>query len=114
RAQRTGRRRTPWGGFADGRGSSCRCEPTTNVNPVNGPTAWPGKQDPPMNTFADLGVPSFVCDALARRGITHPFEIQAATIADALAGRDVCGRAPTGSGKTLAFGVPLVASLADG
>ncbi len=67
-----------------------------------------------MNTFADLGVPSFVCDALARRGITHPFEIQAATIADALAGRDVCGRAPTGSGKTLAFGVPLVASLADG
>ncbi len=61
-------------------------------------------------TFAQLGVPSFICDALARRDITEPFEIQAATIADMLAGRDVCGRAPTGSGKTLAFGVPLVAN----
>jgi superfamily II DNA/RNA helicase len=63
-------------------------------------------------TFAQLGVPTFICDALARRGITEPFEIQAATIADGLAGRDVCGRAPTGSGKTLAFGVPLVANTA--
>jgi len=62
-------------------------------------------------TFAELGVPSFISDALARRGITQPFEIQAVTIADALAGRDVCGRAPTGSGKTLAFGVPLIANL---
>ncbi|MDJ0769240.1 MAG: DEAD/DEAH box helicase [Ilumatobacter sp.] len=61
-------------------------------------------------TFAQLGVPQFICDALARRGITEPFAIQAATIADGLAGRDVCGRAPTGSGKTLAFGVPLVAN----
>ena len=61
-------------------------------------------------TFAQLGVPSFVCDALERRGITEPFAIQAATIEDALAGRDVCGRAPTGSGKTLAFGIPMVVS----
>lgn len=60
-------------------------------------------------SFADLGLPFFITSALERRGITHPFEIQAATIADALAGRDVCGAAPTGSGKTLAFGVPLVA-----
>ncbi|NNE13078.1 MAG: DEAD/DEAH box helicase [Ilumatobacter sp.] len=64
-------------------------------------------------TFAELGVPSFIVDALARRGITEPFEIQAATIADGLAGHDVCGRAPTGSGKTLAFGVPLVVRAAD-
>ena len=61
-------------------------------------------------TFAQLGVPSFICDALARRDIHAPFEIQAATVADGLAGRDVLGRAPTGSGKTIAFGVPLVAS----
>ena len=61
-------------------------------------------------TFAQLGVPTFICDALERRGITEPFAIQAATIADGLAGRDVCGRAPTGSGKTLAFGVPLIAT----
>jgi len=60
-------------------------------------------------TFAQLGVPESIVAALAERGITEPFEIQAATIADALAGRDVCGRAPTGSGKTLAFGIPLLA-----
>ncbi|MEJ7800326.1 MAG: DEAD/DEAH box helicase [Ilumatobacter sp.] len=63
-------------------------------------------------TFAQLGVPPFICDALARRGIIEPFEIQTATVADGLAGRDVCGRAPTGSGKTIAFGVPLVANTA--
>ena len=62
-------------------------------------------------TFAQLGVPNSIVSALASRGIIEPFEIQAATIADALAGRDVCGRAPTGSGKTLAFGIPLVASV---
>ena len=43
-----------------------------------------------------------------------PFPIQAATIADTLAGRDVCGRAPTGSGKTLAFGIPLAMSAKRG
>jgi len=62
-------------------------------------------------TFSDLGVPDRICEALERRGITEPFEIQATTIADAMAGRDVCGRAPTGSGKTLAFGIPLVAGV---
>ena len=61
-------------------------------------------------TFAQLGVPKSIGYALARRGITRPFEIQTATIADAMTGRDVCGHAPTGSGKTLAFGIPLVAN----
>jgi superfamily II DNA/RNA helicase len=65
-------------------------------------------------TFSDLGVPESICTALVARGITQPFQIQAATIADALAGRDVCGRAPTGSGKTLAFGIPLVVTVARG
>jgi len=62
-------------------------------------------------SFADLGVPQSICDALARRDIHAPFEIQAATLVDALAGRDVLGRAPTGSGKTLAFGIPIVTDL---
>ncbi len=62
-------------------------------------------------TFADLGVPNSICQALSRRGIDQPFEIQAATISDALEGRDICGRAPTGSGKTLAFGIPLIATV---
>jgi len=64
-------------------------------------------------TFAQLGVPPEIVRALDDRGITEPFEIQTATIADAMAGRDVCGRAPTGSGKTLAFGIPLVANVSD-
>ncbi len=63
-------------------------------------------------SFADLGVPANLADALRRRGIETPFPVQAATIPDALAGRDVCGRAPTGSGKTLAFGLPLLARVA--
>ncbi len=62
--------------------------------------------------FAALGVPDELCTPLTKAGIATPTPIQAAVIADALAGRDVCGRAPTGSGKTLAFGIPLVARLA--
>ncbi|MEH1056063.1 DEAD/DEAH box helicase [Micromonospora sp. CPCC 206171] len=63
--------------------------------------------------FADLGLPRPLVEALARQGITTPFEIQRATMPDALAGRDVLGRGQTGSGKTLAFGLPLIARLAD-
>ena len=65
-------------------------------------------------TFASLGVPPFLVAALAATGITTPFPIQAATLPDALAGRDVLGRAQTGSGKTLGFSLPLVARLAGG
>jgi superfamily II DNA/RNA helicase len=62
-------------------------------------------------TFAALGVPADIARALAKRGITEPFPIQAATIPDGLAGRDLTGKAPTGSGKTIAFGVPMVARV---
>jgi superfamily II DNA/RNA helicase len=59
------------------------------------------------SNFRDLGVPADVVTSLAARGITDAFPIQASAIPPALAGADVCGRAPTGSGKTLAFGIPL-------
>ena len=59
-------------------------------------------------TFSKLGVPQWVSEALARQGITEPFQIQKITIKEGLDGDDICGRAPTGSGKTLAFGIPLV------
>ncbi|HVC68412.1 MAG TPA: DEAD/DEAH box helicase [Acidimicrobiales bacterium] len=59
-------------------------------------------------SFAELGVNAAICDALEEQGIHAPFAIQAMTVVDALAGRDVCGKAKTGSGKTLAFGVPLL------
>ncbi|MEV4703546.1 DEAD/DEAH box helicase [Actinoplanes sp. NPDC049316] len=65
-------------------------------------------------TFADLGLAPELVRVLSREGITTPFEIQAATMPDALAGRDVLGRGQTGSGKTLAFGLPLLARVAQG
>ena len=66
----------------------------------------------PDNGFAALGLPPALVEVLARDGITDPFPIQAATIPDALAGKDVLGRGRTGSGKTLAFGLPALARLA--
>ncbi|MCC6225885.1 MAG: DEAD/DEAH box helicase [Microthrixaceae bacterium] len=59
-------------------------------------------------TFEALGVSEQLVGALNEKGISEPFPIQALTISDALAGRDVCGKAKTGSGKTLAFGLPLL------
>ncbi|MEJ3748383.1 DEAD/DEAH box helicase [Actinomycetes bacterium KLBMP 9797] len=61
-----------------------------------------------------MGLPKPLVRALDREGITTPFEIQAATVPDALAGRDVLGRGQTGSGKTLAFGLPMLTRLAAG
>ena len=61
--------------------------------------------------FRVLGVASDLVASLKERGIQTPFPIQTLTIPDALAGRDVCGKAKTGSGKTLAFGLPLVENL---
>jgi superfamily II DNA/RNA helicase len=65
-------------------------------------------------TFASLGVPAPLVAVLAGEGIISPFPVQAATLPDALAGRDILGRAQTGSGKTLGFSLPLVTRLADG
>ena len=65
-----------------------------------------------MPSFTDLGVPAKLAATLAARGITEPFPIQAATLPDSLAGRDVLGRGRTGSGKTYAFALPLIARLA--
>jgi superfamily II DNA/RNA helicase len=64
-------------------------------------------------SFTALGVAPELVTALESQGITEPFPIQALTINDALAGRDVCGKAKTGSGKTLAFGVPVLQRLGD-
>ncbi|MFJ7340511.1 DEAD/DEAH box helicase [Streptomyces sp. NPDC101110] len=71
-------------------------------------------EDAPEVTFADLGLPEGVVRKLAQNGVTTPFPIQAATIPDALAGKDILGRGRTGSGKTLSFGLPTLATLAGG
>ncbi len=62
-------------------------------------------------TFAGLGVPEGLSELLEELGFTTPFEVQTATIPDAIAGRDIAARAPTGSGKTLAFGIPLLLNV---
>jgi superfamily II DNA/RNA helicase len=72
----------------------------------------PTDSSPASPTFADLGVPTALIRVLAANGVTEPFPIQAATLPDALAGRDVLGRGRTGSGKTYAFVLPLLTRLA--
>ncbi|MER7104349.1 DEAD/DEAH box helicase [Streptomyces humidus] len=74
----------------------------------------PETPETPELTFADLGLPEGVVRKLAQNGVTSPFPIQAATIPDALAGKDILGRGRTGSGKTLSFGLPTLATLAGG
>ncbi|MCY7413608.1 MAG: DEAD/DEAH box helicase [Salinibacterium sp.] len=64
-------------------------------------------------TFGDLGLGANIVRQLASMGAEAPFAIQAATIPDVLAGKDVLGRGKTGSGKTIAFGAPLVERLME-
>jgi superfamily II DNA/RNA helicase len=73
--------------------------------------AAPGAPTP--SGFARLGLPAALVDALAAAGIAEPFPVQTATVPDALAGRDILGRARTGSGKTLAFVLPVLARVAS-
>ncbi|WP_158893139.1 DEAD/DEAH box helicase [Amycolatopsis anabasis] len=87
----------------------------TAVRPARKPrrhTSTPSSA--PTKSFADLNLPEPLLRALRDAGITEPFPIQTATLPDALAGRDVLGRAQTGSGKTLAFGLALLARLDGG
>ncbi|MEU7501595.1 DEAD/DEAH box helicase [Streptomyces griseofuscus] len=77
-------------------------------------TQAPEAPQTPQITFADLGLPEGVVRKLAQNGVTSPFPIQAATIPDALLGKDILGRGRTGSGKTLSFGLPTLAQLAGG
>ncbi|WP_420077556.1 DEAD/DEAH box helicase [Streptomyces sp. JL3001] len=67
---------------------------------------------PAVESFAELAMPAPLLAALGHEGVTVPFPIQAATLPNSLAGRDVLGRGRTGSGKTLAFGLPVLARTA--
>ena len=67
---------------------------------------------PESPTFTGLGLSERMAGALRRRGIETPTSVQARTLPDALAGRDVLGRAQTGAGKTLAFGLPMLERIA--
>ncbi|WP_145503705.1 DEAD/DEAH box helicase [Streptomyces sp. CFMR 7] len=67
---------------------------------------------PPVEAFAELGMPGQLLAALTAQGVSVPFPIQGATLPNTLAGRDALGRGRTGSGKTLAFGLALLARTA--
>jgi superfamily II DNA/RNA helicase len=69
------------------------------------------RPEPAIASFAELGIASELVEALAAGGVTAPFAVQTRALPDALAGRDVLGRARTGSGKTLAFGLPVLTRL---
>src|ERR1700757_2530585 len=84
--------------------AECSAVPETTQTPVSAEPV----------TFAALGVPAELVEGLEDEGITTPFPVQAATLPDGLAGRDILGRAQTGSGKTLGFSLPLVSRLAGG
>ncbi|MER5730579.1 DEAD/DEAH box helicase [Streptomyces sp. NPDC002138] len=93
------------GGYGGGRRSSS----------VQGEFALPVTLTPPLpavEAFADLDMPAQLLAALGSEGMSVPFPIQAATLPNTLAGRDVLGRGRTGSGKTLAFGLAVLARTA--
>ncbi|MEU2425683.1 DEAD/DEAH box helicase [Streptomyces sp. NPDC007851] len=67
---------------------------------------------PAVEDFAALDMPAGLLKTLTAQGVTEPFPIQAATLPNSLAGRDLLGRGRTGSGKTLAFGLAVLARTA--
>ncbi|MFJ2174630.1 DEAD/DEAH box helicase [Streptomyces sp. NPDC087851] len=91
---------------------TAEADATTEADETSG--ADEASKAAPGLTFGDLGLPDGIVRKLAQNGVTAPFPIQAATIPDALAGKDILGRGRTGSGKTLSFGLPLLATLAGG
>ncbi|MEZ0095506.1 DEAD/DEAH box helicase [Streptacidiphilus sp. EB129] len=95
-----------------GQGGAPRRRPTTAPQgefemPVSTTPALPA-----VARFDELDMPKGLLATLAREGVVEPFPIQAATLPNTLAGRDVLGRGRTGSGKTLAFGLALLARTA--
>ncbi|QOQ39834.1 DEAD/DEAH box helicase [Trueperella pecoris] len=82
------------------------------VRPANEPSAdiqaSASELELDRKSFADFGVSQPIVDALAKKGIVHPFPIQALTLPVALKGSDIIGQAKTGTGKTLGFGIPMV------
>ncbi|MEU2712979.1 DEAD/DEAH box helicase [Streptomyces sp. NPDC007205] len=86
-----------------------------NRQPAGGEFALPKTVTPALpavEAFADLAMPAPLLTTLGHEGVTAPFPIQAATLPNSLAGRDVLGRGRTGSGKTLAFGLAVLARTA--
>ncbi len=114
RDRAAGRPATSWASAPERRPKSGRAAAPTaaTLDLERALTAAPFDPTAPVPTFAELGMPEPLVKALLERGIDRPFAIQTRVLPDALAGRDVLGRARTGSGKTLAFGLPVLVRLA--
>ncbi|MFE4606337.1 DEAD/DEAH box helicase [Kitasatospora indigofera] len=98
---------------AGGRGSSGRGG--RQDSSLQGEFAMPVSTTPALpavESFDELDMPKALLSTLTRQGVTAPFPIQAATLPNSLAGRDVLGRGRTGSGKTIAFGLAVLARTA--
>lgn len=110
---RTSSHRRPSGGRPSGgprRSGSSR--PSSGPSPLEAAlTAAAATPAPEARPFVEFDLPRPLVTALVGRGMEQPFAIQTRVLPDALAGRDVLGRAQTGSGKTLAFGIPVLARL---
>ncbi|KAF1850235.1 DEAD-domain-containing protein [Cucurbitaria berberidis CBS 394.84] len=118
-----------WEGFSDDEAAQDSQEETTPVSEdeesdeddrIDGETFGPGafdilanqpedeEDEVDVSAWAELNLSEEVLDSLAKLRFSKPTEIQASTIPEIMAGRDVIGKASTGSGKTLAFGIPIV------
>ncbi len=102
-----------WGPFRTHDGYGSNRETTYVSSEIAESLALAGDSYITNQTFEGLGVSPELIAVLNAQGITTAFPIQAMTIADALAGRDVCGKAKTGSGKTLGFGLPMLQRIAS-
>ena len=61
-----------------------------------------------MNSFTEMPFSAELQQRLATANFIHPTPIQAETIPQAIAGKDIMATAQTGTGKTLAFLVPII------
>jgi superfamily II DNA/RNA helicase len=114
RTSSSSHRRPSGGGRPSGgpRRSSSSSRPSSGPSPLEAAlTAAAAAPAQEARPFAEMGLPTPLVTALIGRGMEQPFAIQTQVLPDALAGRDVLGRAQTGSGKTLAFGIPVLARL---
>ncbi|GAA2510450.1 DEAD/DEAH box helicase [Streptomyces gobitricini] len=107
---RSGNGRTAGNGNAPARATGSRAPIAAPRDFALPETATPAL--PPVEAFDDLDMPAALLKTLTAQGVTEPFPIQAATLPNSLAGRDILGRGRTGSGKTLAFGLALLARTA--
>jgi ATP-dependent RNA helicase DeaD len=63
------------------------------------------------SSFAELGLPPTLLQAISQVGYEAPSPIQAMAIPPLLQGKDLLGQAQTGTGKTAAFALPILARL---